>query len=99
MDKIKYDIDWYQGSISYKPLQLLALIDKTILAQTEDQYPFSTVNEQECSVYSFSHKILSNKQCYEWLNTNIDVGSDILVTRKHQAILSNVAEESNNKNK
>ena len=53
---MKYDTYWYQASTSCDPLQILALIDNTILAQTEDQYPFATFYEQECSVYSFSQE-------------------------------------------
>ena len=40
---MKYDPDWDQASTSYDPLQLLALIGKTVLDQNEDQYPFATV--------------------------------------------------------
>ena len=41
-DKMKQDIDWNAVSTSYDPLALYRLIEKTILAQTEDQYPFAT---------------------------------------------------------
>ena len=54
LDKMKYDPDWYHASMSYNTLQLPALIEKTVLAQTEDQYQFAMVYEKECSVYSFS---------------------------------------------
>ena len=30
----------------YNPLALLRLIEKTVLAQTEDQYPFATIYDQ-----------------------------------------------------
>jgi hypothetical protein len=50
---MKQDINWGTVSVSYDPLTLYELIDKTILAQTEDQYPFATVYEQELSFYSF----------------------------------------------
>jgi hypothetical protein len=38
---------------SYDPLTLYRLIERTVLAQTEDRYPFSTVYDQELSFYSF----------------------------------------------
>ena len=41
--KMKYDPDWYKLSMSYNPLQLITLIEKTVLAQTKEQYPFATV--------------------------------------------------------
>jgi hypothetical protein len=42
-DKMKQDTDWAVVSTSYDPLTIYSLIDRTILAQTEDQYPFATV--------------------------------------------------------
>ena len=42
-DKMKQDVDWTTVSTSYDPLTLYRLIEKTILGQTEDQYPFATV--------------------------------------------------------
>ena len=93
--KMKYYPYWDKKSTSYDPLRILALIEKTVLDQTEDQYPFATVYKQECSNYSFSHNTLSNEQWYERFNTKIDVVSAINLTRKHQVILSHVAEEYN----
>ena len=61
LDKMKYDPYWYNASTSYEPLQILALTEKTALAQTEHQYPFSTVHGQECPIYSFSQNTLSNE--------------------------------------
>jgi hypothetical protein len=52
-DKMKQDIDWSSVSISCDPLNLCRLIEKTILAQTEDQCPFATVHDQELSFCSF----------------------------------------------
>ena len=52
-DKMKQDGDWPTVSISYDPLTLYRLIKKTILAQTEDQYPFATVYDQEMSFYGY----------------------------------------------
>jgi hypothetical protein len=36
-DKMKQDTDWNIVSISYDPLTLYRLIERTVLAQTEDQ--------------------------------------------------------------
>jgi hypothetical protein len=65
LDKMKHGTDWTTASTSYNPLTLFALIEKTILAQTEDQYPYATVYEQECTLYSFSQNSLSNEQWYK----------------------------------
>jgi hypothetical protein len=50
---MKQDPDYIAVSTSYDPLLLYRLTEKTILAQTEDQYPFATGYEQESSFYSF----------------------------------------------
>jgi hypothetical protein len=94
LDKMKHDIDWIPASTSYNPLTLFALIEKTILAQTEDQYPYATVYEQESTLYSFSQNTLSNEQWYERFNTRINVGTAIGVTRQHTVLLEHVAQES-----
>ena len=57
---MKYDPDWDNQSTSYDPLQLLALMEKTVLAKTEYQYPFATVYKQECSINSFIENNLIN---------------------------------------
>jgi hypothetical protein len=77
----------------------LRLIEKTILAQTEDQYPYATVYEQECTLYSFAQNSLTNEQWYERFNTKIGVGSVIGVTRQHQILLEHVTAESGTTNK
>jgi hypothetical protein len=43
---MKQDTDWAIVSTSYGPIMLYRLIERTILSQTEDQYPFATVYDQ-----------------------------------------------------
>jgi hypothetical protein len=50
-DKMKQDTDWNTVIILYDPLTLYRLIERTVLAQTEDHYPFSTVYDQEIPFY------------------------------------------------
>jgi hypothetical protein len=45
-EKIKQDMDWAVVSTSYDPLTIYRLTERTILAQTEEQYPFATVYDQ-----------------------------------------------------
>jgi hypothetical protein len=87
-------MEWTNVSTSYDPLTLYRLIERTVLAQTEDQYPFTTVYDQELSFYSFRQETLSNPQWYERFNTNVDVGDAIGVTRQHKVILEYVAHET-----
>jgi hypothetical protein len=93
-EKMKQDADWNTVSISYDPLTLYRLIERTVLAQTEDQYPFATVYDQELSFYSFKQENMSNPQWYERFNTKVDVSGAIGVTRQHNVLLEYVAQES-----
>jgi hypothetical protein len=93
-DKMKQDTDWAVVSTSYDPLTRYRFIERTILAQTEDQYPFVTVYDQELSFYSFKQETLSNPHWYERLNTKVDFSEAIGVTRQHKVLLDYVAQES-----
>jgi hypothetical protein len=92
-DKMKQDTDWNVVSTSYDPLSLYRLIERTILAQTDDQYPFATIYDQELAFYSFRQESLSNPQWYERFNTKVDVGEALGVTRQHRVLLDYVAME------
>jgi hypothetical protein len=90
---MKQDMYWAVLSTSYDPLTIYCLIERTILKQTEDQYPFATVYDQELSLYLFKQETLSNPQWYERFNTKVDVSEAIGVTRKHKVLLDYVAQE------
>jgi hypothetical protein len=93
-DKIKQDMEWTNVSTSYDPLTLYLFIERTVLAQTEDHYPFTTVYDQELPFYSFRQETLSNPQWYERFNTKVDVGDAIGVLRKHKVLFEYVAQET-----
>jgi hypothetical protein len=93
-DKMNQDTDWNTVSILYDPLTLYRLIERTVLAQTEDQYPFATVYDQKLSFYSFNQDNLSNPQWYERFNTKVDVSGAIGVTRQHKVLLEYAVQES-----
>jgi hypothetical protein len=93
-DKMKQDTDWNTVLILYDPLTLYRLIERTVLAKNEDQYPFATVYDQEISFFSFKQDNLSNPQWYERFNTKVDVSGAIGVTRQHKVLLEYVAQES-----
>jgi hypothetical protein len=61
-DKMKQDMDWTNLCTSYDPLTLYTLIERSVLAQTEYHYPFTTVYEQELSFYTCRQETLSNPQ-------------------------------------
>ena len=80
-------------STSYDPLTLYRLVEKTVLGQRKDQYPFATVYNQELGFYTFRQDNLSNPQWYEMFNIKVDVGEAIGVTRQHKVLLEYVAQE------
>ena len=70
-DKMKQDTECNVVSTSYVPLTLYRLIENTVLGQTEDQYPFATVYNQELGFYAFRQDNLSNPQWYEGFNKKV----------------------------
>ena len=74
IDRMNQDNGWQSTLSSYDPLSLIDMIDKTVLAQTEDHYPFAILYEQELSLYVFHQNLLTNDQWYEKFNTKVDVG-------------------------
>jgi hypothetical protein len=92
-DKMKQDPDWITVSTAYDPLTLYRLIERTVSVQTEDQYPFTTVYDQELLFYSSKQESLSNPQWCEGFNTKVDVRDAIGVTHQHKVLLEYVAHE------
>jgi hypothetical protein len=93
---MKQDPDWIMVSTSYDTLTLYRLIEMTVLAQTEDQCPFTTLYDQELGFYLFKQDILSNPQWYERFNKKVYVGDVVGVTRQHKILLEYVAQELHN---
>ena len=60
LDRIKQENGWQTTSYSYDPLSLIDMIEKTVLAQTEDQYLFAILYEQGLSLYGFHQNVLTN---------------------------------------
>jgi hypothetical protein len=59
-DKMKQDASWTTVSTPYNPLELYKLIEWVILKQTEDQYPFAAIHEQNLAVLNTKQGGLSN---------------------------------------
>ena len=78
--------------MSYDPLKFMDMIEKTILAQIEDQYPFGTVYEQEVEFYSFNQHNITNNQWYERFNTKVYIVSSIGFKRQHKVLIKYVAQ-------
>ena len=65
---MKQDASWTTVSASYNPLELYRLIERVVLKQTKDQYPFTTVHEQSLVVLNTKQCGLSKTQWYERFN-------------------------------
>jgi hypothetical protein len=94
-DKMKQDPDWTKVSTSFNQLPLYSLIEKTILTQSETQYPFATIYyAQKQAFYSFKQETtMSNTQWYERFNRKLNVGTAAGVTHQHKGLLDYVATE------
>jgi hypothetical protein len=98
-DKFEQDTDWTIVKTAQDTIQLYRLIEKTVLAQTEDQYPCATVYNQEMSLYVSWQETMSKPKWYEQFNTRADVANTVSVTtREHKAILEYVAQETHTNN-
>lgn len=95
-DRMKQDPDWTAVSTSHDPLRLHQLIEKTTLAQTEDQCPFATVCDQEIGLCGFRQENMTNPQWHERFDTKVDVTMAIGVTHQHKVLLEFVSQETHN---
>ena len=92
-EKMKQDPDWPAVKDSHDPLVLYKLIEKTILGQTEDQYPCSIAYDQEISLYGVHQEGLTNATWSEHFDTKLEIGDAIGVSRSHTITLEFVVEE------
>jgi hypothetical protein len=53
------------------------VLEKTIMAQAEDQYNCAAVHAQMCHLLGFSQDALTNDQYYERFNTRVDVSKSV----------------------
>ena len=93
LDNMNNDSDRDNKSESYDHPTLLKIIEKTILAETQYQYCYSTLYNQECELYGFNQQNLTNEQYYDQLNTKIDVGEATGITRQHHVLVEYTAQE------
>jgi hypothetical protein len=97
LEKMKRDATWTAVAASLDPLQLYGLIEKTILTQSDDFFPFAVVYELESGLYSFQQNLLTNNEYLDRLNTKIGIADVVGVTRAHPALLEFVAQETHQK--
>ncbi len=85
-EKMKQDASWTTVSPSYNPLELYRLIERVVLKQTKDQYPFAIVHEQSLAVLNTKQGGLSNTQWYERFNTCQDIAHSVGVELGHKVL-------------
>ena len=85
-DKMKQDASWTTMSMSCDPLELYKLIERVILKQNEDQYPFAAIHKQNLAVLNTKQGGLSNTQWYERFNTRYDVARSVGVEFGHKVL-------------
>ncbi len=86
VEKMKHDADYTTVTESDDPLLLMSLIEKTILAKTDDQYPHAIVYEQLKSIFDYHQNNLSHNEYYDRMNTKVDV-ADSIGTEFHHRVL------------
>jgi len=62
IEKMKYDAGWTNIAAGCDPLALLDAIDRAVLQQNDDTYPFATVYEMDSGLYQFHQDQLSNTE-------------------------------------
>jgi hypothetical protein len=84
---MKQDASWSTVSTSYDPLELYnKLIERVVLKQTKDQYPFAAIHKQNLTVLNTRQGSLSNTQWYERFNTRYDVARSDGVEFGHKVL-------------
>jgi hypothetical protein len=83
---MKQDASWTTVSTSYDPLELYKVIKGVVLKQTEDQYPFAAVHEQNFAVMNTKQGGLTNTQWYKRFNMRYNVARSVGVGFRHKVI-------------
>ena len=94
VEKMKYDAGWTNISTGRDPLKLLDAIDRAVLAQNDDTYPFATVYEMDSGLYKFHQDPLSNMEYHEKYNTRVDIARAVGVTRQHKCLLKGYSQDN-----
>ena len=92
-DCFEQDSDWQEVKDLEDPLKLCCLIEKTVLAQTEDKHPFESIWEQEKVLCQNWQDTMTNAKWHETFNMRADVANAVGMTQQHSALLENVAQD------
>ena len=82
---------------SSDPLRLKALIEKTILDQAQDTYPFATVYNQTVSLHGFQQNNLTDDEWHQHLGTRAEVAMSAGVIFTNPTLLDYVSQDVHKK--
>jgi hypothetical protein len=93
IDKMEHDASWSTTIESGDPLLLYNLIEKTILSQSEETYPFAIIYKHERKMYLSAQNNLTNNQWYHQFVTAANVAVSQGVERQHGVLRDYVAKQ------
>jgi Reverse transcriptase (RNA-dependent DNA polymerase) len=93
LEQMKCDTDYTTIIASNDPLRLKTLIERAIISQSENKYPYATLYEQEVGLFGFQQNLMTDDQWHERFNTKVDIGNSLGVTREHLLSLNYVSED------
>ena len=97
LEELKSDADYDNVMASNNALELRALMEKVIMGQSDDTYPFAVIYNQEQSVYGIQQNNLNDDQWYDTFNTRVDVARSAGVTWHCAFLLDSTAQDIHQK--
>lgn len=97
LEEMKSDPDHDTVMASNDPLQLYQLMERVIMGQSDDTYPFAVIYNQEQSLFGYQQNGMTNEQWYTSFNTRVDVAKAAGVVKLHPILLDYTAQDVHSK--
>ena len=91
MERLKTDPTWNQVVANADRLELMQLIRSKVMSQTEDQYPFLTIQKQELNLQVHHQATVTTYGFVEKFNTMVDVCKAMGIRFLHTTLILYVA--------
>ena len=91
-DAMKQDSNYSTVIAGNNPLELISLIERTIVAQAKDECPFKTVYDLERRFYDNQQHDRTGAQCYDACITEREVDAAAGIRRVHPSLIEYVKE-------
>jgi hypothetical protein len=95
--KMEHHASWSTTIESGDPLLLYDLIEKTILAQSEETYPFAIIYKFERELYHYMQNMLTNNQWYQQFVIKANLAASQGVVHQHGVLRNYVAKKLHSK--